>query len=285
MLDVISVLFITGTALYVIYRINIGLNYKWNWGLIPQYLFRYDSQTEKLVPNLLMQGFFTTIRLSVWGTLLAMLIGMTMGLCRVSTSLFRRLISGMYVEITRNMPPLVLIFIFYFFVSDQILPIFGTEEFIRTRSLIIQDFFSFFFAPPILFSAFLSAVITLALLEGAYVTEIIRAGIQSVEKGQWEASAALGLSRGQQIYHIILPQALRTILPPLTGQFISTIKDSAVVSVISVQELTFRGTELMAATGLTFEIWITVTALYLILTLICSLSAERIEVYMRRSEI
>jgi polar amino acid transport system permease protein len=217
---------------------------------------------EKLVPNLLMQGFFTTIRPSVWGTLLAMLIGITMGLCRVSTGLFRRIDSVMYLEITRNITLPVLIFIFYFFVSDQIPPIFGMEESVRPLSLITHEFFSFFFTPPILFPSFLSAVIT-ALL----------------------ASAALGLSRGQQIYSIILPQALRIILSLLTGQFISKIKDSAVVSVSSVQELTFRRTEPIAAASLTSEIRITVTLLCLILTLICSLSAEHIEVYMRLNEI
>jgi ABC-type amino acid transport system permease subunit len=97
----------------------------------------------------------------------------------------------------------------------------------------------------------------LAVYEGAYITEIIRAGIQSIDKGQWEASSGLGFTRAQQLRYIIFPQALRRIMPPLAGQFISTIKDSAIVSVISIQELTFQGMELMAATFLTFEIWIT----------------------------
>jgi polar amino acid transport system permease protein len=77
--------------------------------------------------------------------------------------------------------------------------------------------------------------------------------------------------------HVILPQALRRILPPLTGQFISTVKDSSIVSVISIQELTFQGLELMAATYLTFEVWITVVALYLLVTLTLSLSARKLE--------
>ena len=83
--------------------------------------------------------------------------------------------------------------------------------------------------------------------------------------------------------YVILPQAIQQILPPLAGQFISTIKDSAIVSVISIQELTFQGMELMSATYLTFEIWITIAVLYLILTLICSLAVERLEIYMRKS--
>ena len=135
-----------------------------------------------------------------------------------------------------------------------------------------------------MFSAFLSAVVTIALFEGAYITEIIRAGIQSIEKGQWEASYALGLTRFQQMRHVILPQAVKRILPPMAGQFISAIKDSAIVSVISIQELTFQGMELMAATYLTFEIWITIALLYLVLALALSLSVERLEVFMKSGE-
>ncbi|QTA85490.1 amino acid ABC transporter permease [Desulfonema magnum] len=281
-LDIIVGLFILTVILYISYRIKTGLHYKWNWGVIPQYIFRYDPESRRWIPNLLMQGFFTTIRLSVWGTIFAMIIGTIMGLCRTSKNLFKRLIGGTYVELVRNLPPLVLIFIFYFFVSDQIMPVLGVDDFIRSCSPGTQIFFTFFFAQPLVFSAFLSAVITLAIFEGAYITEIVRAGIQSVEKGQWEASSALGLKWSQKMRHIILPQALRRILPPLAGQFISTIKDSAIVSVISIQELTFQGMELMSVTYLTFEIWITVAFLYLILTLTCSLAVGRLEVHMQR---
>ena len=108
------------------------------------------------------------------------------------------------------------------------------------------------------------------------------AGSAGNREGQWEASAALGMTRRQQMRHIIFPQAFRRILPPLAGQFISTIKDSAIVSVISIQELTFQGMELMAATFMTFEIWITIMVLYLILCLVCSLSVERLELFLER---
>jgi len=101
--------------------------------------------------------------------------------------------------------------------------------------------------------------------------------IQSVERGQWEAAYALGLSRAETLRRVILPQAVRRILPPLAGQFISTVKDSAIVSVISIQDLTFQGLELMSSTYLTFEIWITITALYLIMTLSLSLAVSRLE--------
>jgi polar amino acid transport system permease protein len=284
-LDIALLLFLLAGVIYVLHRVKVGFHYNWDWGSIPQFLFRYDEESKEWVANILMQGLFTTIRLSVWSTLLATIIGTVMGLCRLSKSLFSRLIGRTYVELIRNLPPLVLIFIFYFFLSDQIMTSIGVDEFVKSRSENTQALFTFLFAPPPLFSAFLSALITLALFEGAYIAEIVRAGVQSIEKGQWEASHALGLSWWQQMRYVILPQATQRILPPLAGQFISTIKDSAIVSVISIQELTFQGMELMSATYLTFEVWITVTALYFILALALSLSVERLEIHMRRSEV
>lgn len=281
--DLVLSLLLLSAVIYAGYKIHIGFSYKWNWGAIPQYFLRYDAEINSWVPNILLQGFFTTIRLSIWATIFATLIGTVMGLFRVSHSLFKRLIGGTYVELIRNLPPLVIIFIFYFFVGDQILPLFGVEEFIRNSSEGTQAVFEVFFAPPALLSAFLSALITLSLFEGAYITEIVRAGIQSIEKGQWEASAALGFTRWQQMRYVVLPQAVQRILPPLAGQFISTIKDSAIVSVISIQELTFQAMELMSSTYLTFEIWITITVMYLMLTLTCSLAVERLEIYMRKN--
>jgi polar amino acid transport system permease protein len=283
-LDIVVAVALLAAGGYVAYRITIGLHYKWNWSAIPQYLFRYDQESNSWLPNVLAYGLLTTIKLSIWGTVLATVIGVLMGLCRVSQSLFKRLIGRTYVELIRNLPPLVLIFIFYFFLGDQIMSLLGVSRFIESCSKSTCSVLSFFFAPPSLFSPFMSALITLALFEGAYITEIVRAGIQSIERGQWEASYALGFSRWQQMRYIILPQATTRILPPLAGQFISTIKDSAIVSVISIQELTFQGMELMSATYLTFEIWITITGLYLMLTLSLSLVVERFEVYLRRSE-
>jgi polar amino acid transport system permease protein len=255
----------------------MGLDYKWRWEVIPQYLFYFDSDKGQWLPNLLMRGLFNTIRLSVWGTILATILGTILGLFRISQSMLPRLLSRTYVEFIRNLPPLVLIFIFYFFISDQIMPVLGIDTIIRSASPSMQKLLTFLFAPPAQFSAFLSAVVTLALFEGAYIAEIIRAGIQSIEKGQWEAGYALGLSWWNQMWDVIMPQAIQRILPPLTGQFISTIKDSAIVSVISIQELTFQGMELMSSTYLTFEIWITITGLYLLLTLSLSLAVGRLE--------
>lgn len=283
LLDAIMLVAIAAIVFYVGYRVKISLNYKWNWAAIPQYLVRYDAKTGHWAPNLLLQGLFTTIRLSLWATLLAVILGTIGGFFRISTSLFKRMLGRTFVELIRNTPPLVLIFIFYFFVSDQIMPLLGVDEFARTCSPQTQAILTFFFAPPQFFAAFISATATVAIFEAAYITEIVRAGIQSMDRGQFEAAYALGLTWWQQMRYIILPQAVQRILPPLASQFISTIKDSAIVSVISIQDLTFQGMELMAATYLTFECWITITVLYLILTLSLSLAVERLEVHMRRS--
>ena len=283
-LDIVLGCFILAGVGYVTYRIAVGLHYKWDWQAIPQYLLRYDPESREWVSNILLQGLYTTIRLSLWGTVLATVIGTLLGLCRVSHRLFFRLLGRTYVELVRNTPPLVLIFIFYFFLSGQIMTALGVEGFVASASEGTRELLSLFFATPSRFTAFVSALITLALFEGAYITEIVRAGIQSIEKGMWEASYALGLSRWQQMRYIILPLAAQRILPPLAGQFISTIKDSAIVSVISIQELTFQGMELMSATYLIFEVWITITILYLVLTLSLSLGVGRLETYLRRSE-
>jgi len=283
-LDIVILVLLFAVGVYIAYRIKVQLHYKWHWSAMPKYFFRYDEETGKWVINALVQGLLTTIRLSIWGSVFATIIGTVIGLFRVSHVLFLRLVARVYVELIRNTPPLVLIFIFYFFIGDQIIPVLGVDDFIRGQSPQVQRVFAVFFATPGLFSAFFSALLTLSLLEGAYIAEIVRAGIQSVERGQWEASMALGLSRWQQMRYVILPQAIQRILPPLAGQFISLIKDSSIVSIISIQELTFQATELMAATYFTIEIWVIVAVLYLALTLTCSLAVERLEIRMASSQ-
>ena len=283
-LDILILLTVAAALIYTIYQIKVKLNYNWKWEIIPQYLFRYDEESGKWVSNYLIHGLLTTLRLSFWGTLLATIFGTVMGLLRVSKSLFHRMLARSYVELMRNLPPLVIIFIFYFFISDQIMPILGIDDYLRSASSDTRRIFELLFAPPQFASAFISALFTLAIFEGAYITEIVRAGIESVEKGQWEASHALGLSKYHTLRHIILPQAMQRLLPALAGQFISLIKDSAIVSVISIQELSYQGTQLMASTYLTIEIWLTITALYLVMTLTFSLGVSKLETYMARSQ-
>lgn len=209
--------------------------------------------------------------------ILAAVIGAWMGFMRTSTRLFNRLVGSSYVEVIRNLPPLVLVFIFYFFVSDQIMPLLGIDEAVRNGSQASKDIVSFFFTKPELLTQFLSGVFTIALFQGAYITEIVRGGIQSIDEGQWEASRALGLTRWKQMRLVILPQAIRIMLPPLASEFINTIKYSSIVSVISIQELTFQGLQVMASTQVTIEVWLTITAMYLILCLFLSVLVSMLE--------
>jgi polar amino acid transport system permease protein len=281
-IDYIVIPVVLACIIFIYYRVKATLDYNWQWDAIPQFLFRFDPEKGKWVSGILIQGLFNTIRLGVWGIIAGTLLGVIMGLFRVSKSLFKKLIGGTYVELIRNTPSIVIIFIFYYFFSSQVIPLMGLEGIINATGHSFPGIISFLFGPIAMFPAFLSAIIALAIFEGAYITEIIRAGIESVAREQWEASYALGLSGYQQLRYIILPQAVRKILLPLAGQFISTIKDSAIVSVISIQELTFQGMELMSATYLTFEIWITVAVIYLVLAFILSLLIGRLEKYLRK---
>jgi polar amino acid transport system permease protein len=266
---------------YVLYRAHSHFHYNWDWRLIPGYFIRYDAD-RGWVLNLLGQGFLATVRLALWGSMLAAIIGGVMGVCRISRSLFLRLISRTYVELIRNIPPLVFIFIFYFFISGQIMPLLNVEDRLvhaDTKALRVLEFL---FGPPELLTNFLSGLICLALFEGAYVTEIVRAGIEAIPKGQWEAAQALGLHSGQVMGEVILPQAVRTVIPPLAGQFISLIKDSSLISLISIQELTFTGTELAVSSGRVFEIWLTVAALYFLLCFSLARLFRRLEWWLDR---
>jgi len=265
---------------YITYRVSVGLHYHWNWGIIPNYLVRWDEETGRWVSNILLHGFFTTIRLSIWSILIATVIGVVMGILRTRQRLFFRLIGRTYVELIRNIPPLVLVFIFYFFVSDQFMQMLGVEEFIRSRSDTVSHWLTVFVSAPELFTAFVSGVFTIALFQGAYITEIVRAGIESIDREQWEASAALGLTWLQQMRFIILPQAARRVLPPLANEVINTIKYSSIVSIISIQELTFQGMQIMSSTQRTIEVWLTISLMYLLLCFSVSILARRLEISM-----
>lgn len=263
-LDALILAVAFGLIGYVLHRAQSHFHYNWDWRLIPGYFARHDTE-RGWVLNLLGQGLLATVRLALWGSLLAALIGGAMGVCRVSRSLFLRLFSRTYVELIRNMPPLVFIFIFYFFISGQLMPVLDVENRIANAAPETLNVLAFLFGPPELLPNFLSGLICLALFEGAYVTEIVRAGIEAVPKGQWEAARALGMNSGQVMREVVLPQATQKMIPPLAGQFISLIKDSSLISLISIQELTFTGTELAVSSGRVFEVWLTVAALYFLL--------------------
>ncbi len=280
LLDVLLLGMLAGFVLWFFFRIKNSLGYSWNWQAVPQFFFRVHEG--RLSPGVLTEGFLTTVRLSLWVVLLSLAIGTAAGIMGSGKSLFFRMIVRTYVEFARNTPPLVLVFIFYFFIGSQIMGFLGVDEWARNSPRQVKILIGVLFSPPARFSEFLSAVLTLSLYEGAYITEIVRGGLLAIPKGQYEAAYVLGLSEKDTYLFVILPQVFKNILPSLAGQAISVIKDSSIVSVISIQELTFQGMELMASTYLIFEVWITVTGLYFVLTFSLSRLSGRLENRLRR---
>jgi polar amino acid transport system permease protein len=283
-LDAVLLLLCLAAGAYVAYRITYTLEYNGDWRAIPQFLVRRDPETGRLVPNYLLQGLITTLKLSFWATLLALIVGTIVALFRTSRDLFLRMVGRTYVEMIRNLPPLVLIFIFYFFVVDQIMPLLGLDTFIRNRSGGTQAVLTALFAEKSLFVQFVSGVVTLAFFEGAYIAEIIRGGIDSIERGQREAAYSLGLSWVDEMRFVVMPQVIKRVLPTLANEFINTIKYSAIASVVSIQELTFMGRQVVVATRHIFETWITVAVMYMTLTLTLSLGTSWLEKRLQRSD-
>lgn len=202
-------------------------------------------------PGPLLVGLWITLKISLLAGLLALLIGLLAGLGRVASNPAAKNLAATYVELIRGTPLLVQLFIFYFFLGTVLN-----------------------------LSAFVAGVCALAVFTGAYVAEIIRAGIESVPRGQMEAARSLGMSYTQAMRHVILPQAFRTSLPPLAGQFINLIKDSSLVSVIAITDLSKAGREVVSSTFSPFEIWFTVALMYLVLTGSLSWLVRRLELRM-----
>ena len=219
------------------------LGYNWQWHRLPKYLLSFEDGRIILGP--LMEGLLVTLRICSWSLLLAALLGLVTALLRMSDSIVGRALARSYLELIRNTPLLVQLFFIYFVLS----PVLGIGR-------------------------FTSGVLALSLFEGAYASEIFRAGIVSIDRGQWEACHSLGLSAIDTYRYIILPQAIRRILPPLTSQAVSLIKDSALVSTIAIYDLTMRAQIIISETFLTFEVWFTVAAIYLVLTVMLSTIAD-----------
>jgi len=223
-----------------------GLGYHWKWYRIPRYLVEVADGAWTLGP--LLRGLLVTFQIAALAMGLALAFGLGAAVLRLSASFTARLVARGYVETVRNTP------------------------------LLTQIFFIYYVGAPVLgLDAFASAVLALALFEGAYAAEIFRAGIVSIDRGQWEAALGTGLSRWQTYRRVILPQALRRVLPPLTGVAVSLVKDSSLASTIAIFELTQEGNILASDTFLVFETWFTVAAIYLCVTLPLSLAAAGLE--------
>ena len=264
-----------GGVLWLCAHLELGRS--WDWNFVGRVLARWDEAHGGYVPGIIGQGLPNTLRLALWSMVLASLIGLGAGLARVSKKKLVSFWARGYVELVRNTPPLVLIFVIYFFLAGQILTGLGLDHAVNSMPEWGRDFVRTVFSQPERIGEFLAALVMLAVYEGAYIVEIVRSGIQSVESGQWEAAYALGLTPLQSMRTVILPQALRRIAPALAGQFISTIKDSAIVSVISIPELTFEAMELSSSTTHSLEVWSVVLVLYLSLCLLLSVGVRLLE--------
>ena len=194
---------------------------------------------EQSIPYII-QGALITIEITLMAVGIGFFIGLFAGIARICRIKALRIIATIYADCIRGTPLLVQIFLIYF----------ALPMLIHTQ-----------------INPFVAAVTACAINSGAYVSEIFRAGIQAIDQGQFEAGHSLGLSWWQTMYYIILPQAFHNILPPLGNEFITMLKDSSLVSVIGFEELTRRGQLIIAQTYASFEIWMTVAALYLIMTL------------------
>jgi len=282
-LDLLIVAVVIAAAIYIWVSVSNVLVYKWNWQFLPGVLFIRDEGSGWWQPNLLLEGLLTTLRLSIWAMLLASVLGTLLGVMSTMSRLLPRLVAFSYVGLIRNIPPLVFIFVFYFFISSQIVPALGIDTWARELGPQGKSIMNWLLGPPELLENLLSGVLCLAMFEAAYVSEIVRAGIQSVPRGQHEAAHSIGLRPLQAFRYVILPQAFRAVTPPLANQFILLIKNSSIISLISVQELTFIGSEIAVSTGRRFETWIVVAAMYFVICYGLALLFTRLEQKSRRA--
>ena len=277
LLDVFIFALVVAAIAYIGYRVDSVLVYKWDWSAIPNYLFRYDEESQLLVPNLLVLGFLTTLRIAFWGIILASVLGVALGIARTSKRLFPRLVGWAYVGFIRNIPPVPFLFLFYFFISSQILPIISIDEFLSSASPSTIQILEILFGPANLITNFLSGLISLSLMISAYIAEIVRAGIQAISRGQIDGGYSIGLSRFQVMRYIVLPQAFQRIVPPLAGQLIILIKDSSLVALISIQELTFMAMEIAISEQRFFEVWIFTGFMYFVVCFSLAMVFDRLE--------
>jgi len=246
LVDVAAFLFVVAAMTWLMARGTADVGYHWQWYRVPHYIFSFEGG--RLVAGPLLDGLAVTFQITGVSLLLSFAFGLMTAIFRLSDSRMARIVARVYLEVIRNTP------------------------------LLVQIFFIYFVLGPILdISRFTSAVLALSLFEGAYASEILRAGIVSIHRGQWEAAYSLGLTSFDTYRRIILPQAFRRVLPPLTGQAVSLVKDSALVSTIAVYDLTMRGQEIIAETYLAFELWFTIAAIYLLVTVSLSVLANVME--------
>lgn len=203
----------------------------------------------------LLQGALITLQLTAVAVILGSIGGIALGIARLSKVWLIRLAARVYIDFFRGTPLLVQLFMIYF----------GVPPLVRSIGI---DF---------TFNQWSAAVVGLSLNSAAYLAEIVRAGIQSIEAGQKEASESLGLGRTQTMRYVVFPQALRRMIPPLGNEFITLLKDTSLVAIIGYQELFRQGQLIVARNFRAFEIWFTVALIYLILNVIASQAFSLLE--------
>jgi polar amino acid transport system permease protein len=224
------------------------------------------------------KGVLITVFVTLVAFALATALGLLLAVMGLSNSLWLRQIARFYVEIVRGIPILVLLFYIAFVAAPAIVALWNflatpLREAGLIGTMVVRDF-----------SLLWRAIIALMIGYSAFISEIFRAGILAVEKGQVEAAMALGLSRWQRFRLIVMPQAIRTILPPLGNDFVAMVKDSSLVSVLGVADITQMGKVYASGSFRFFETYSIVAYVYLILTIGLSLLLRRLEARLRRSE-
>lgn len=273
-LDLALLMLIAVAGVWLYHRSSVGVHYTWRWEEALTLIF--TPQSDGSLPYFF-QGVIATLRLSLWGILFAIPVGVLVGISRHSSIYVLRSTANIYILLIRNIPPLVFVFIFYFFISNQLIPNLGLDDILRNSPENAHYWQRLLFGPKPLWENLLSGVLCISILSSAYIAEIVRSGLASIPKGQWEAADALGLSTWVKYRFIIAPQVLATITPALAGQAISLVKDTSIVSLISIQEMTFVGTEVANSSGLIFEIWLIVGAVYLMFCAVLSALFRKLE--------
>lgn len=221
-------------------------------------------------------GLLTTLWVSLVAFFFSIIVGLFLGLCRVSPLRVVREAATFWVEIVRGVPMLVILYYIAFIGAPGIVDALNWALGPLVRRGILPEIS----IRSINFSW--RAIIALTLGYGAFLSEIVRAGIESIHAGQWEAAYALGLRRGQVMVRIVLPQAVRNVLPPIGNEFVAMIKDSALVSALGVQDITQMGKVYAASTFRFFETYNVVAFLYLFLTITLSMLVRLLESRLKR---
>lgn len=211
----------------------------------------YNVAFDRIIP-----GVWLTIRATLWSFLISCVIGLVVALARTSRNVVARNIARSYVELIRGIPILVLLFTFAFVVVPEASAALGQENRISNEW---------------------RGIIALSLIYGGYVAEIFRAGIQSVDRGQIEAGRSVGLSRRQTTRSIVLPQALRAVVPPLGNDFIAILKDTSLLSVLGVLDLTLNARQYAAGSFKFRDSYLALSFIYLSLTVVLSLLLQLVE--------